>query len=50
MGILLKNELGVPCGVEAFLLKIDLQRVAKCDKLIVEDKSKSRNGGIDCDL
>ena len=49
MGILLKNEWGVPCGVEAFLLKIDLRRVAKYGKLIVEDKIKSK-GGIDCDL
>lgn len=49
MGILIKNELGVPCGVVAFLLKIDLRRVANCGKLIIEDKTKNK-GGIDCDL
>ena len=47
MGILLKNELGVPCGVEAFLLKIDLRRVAKYGKLIVDNKTKSK-GGCNC--
>lgn len=35
-------------GLEPFF-KIDLRRVAKCGKLIVEDKIKSK-GGIDCDL
>ena len=46
MGILLKNELGVPCGVEAFLLKIDLRRVAKCGKLIFDNKTKSKKVGL----
>lgn len=46
MGIWLRIELGFPCGVGAFLLKIDLRRVAKCGKLIVDNKTKSKKLGL----